>query len=123
MFDASPYSCTNGKCGCAVTANPCGGGCASQFWYCPPSGFSGSALDLCLQTVRNAYDRCACNNCLAEVTSCAASTRCINEMDCSLPSVCAGCGQTFTACTDQQGQSEPLADKLIACMNAACATP
>jgi hypothetical protein len=42
------------------------------------------------------------------------------EMDCSLPSVC---GQTFTACADQQGQSEPLADKLLACMNGACATP
>jgi hypothetical protein len=123
LFDYSAYSCTNGTCGCAPLANICGSGCASQFWYCPGPPTSTPADVLCMQTARNAYQRCACKNCLAEVTSCSTDPSCVNAMDCSLPNVCIGCDQTFTPCTDGQGQPNPLAEKLIACMNSTCKTP
>jgi hypothetical protein len=123
LFDYSAYACTNGTCGCAPLANVCGSGCASHFWYCPAPGSSGSPADICVQTARNAYQRCACKNCLAEVTSCSTNPTCVNAMDCSLPSVCAGCEQTFPLCTDGQGLTNPLAEKLVACMNSACKTP
>jgi hypothetical protein len=124
VFDYSAYACTNGTCGCAPLANACGSGCSTQFWFCPPPGFSGAPADLCIQTARNNYQRCACKGCLAEITACATSSSCINSMDCSLQNVCVGCGdQTFPACSDQQGQTDPLADKLVTCMNVTCQTP
>jgi hypothetical protein len=124
VFDYSAYGCTNGACGCAPLANKCGTSCSTQFWYCPPPEFSGSPADYCSQTARNPYEQCACKNCIAEVTTCAKSSACINAMDCSLPSICVGCGGSiFSSCGDQQGNTNPLADALINCMNANCAAP
>lgn len=123
IFDYTGYVCTNGQCACAPLANKCGTGCSTQFWYCPPTGSMASPMDICTQLARNAYEQCACKNCLAQVTSCAKSTACMNAMDCSIPSLCSGCSQTFTSCTDQTGKTDPLADDLVNCMNTSCAAP
>jgi hypothetical protein len=123
-FDYTAYTCTNGACRCAPLANPCGKGCASDFWYCPAPDFQGSAADLCTQSSRNSYERCACKGCLAEVQACSGSTTCVNSMDCTLRSLCVGCTPTFPSCGDtSQGAVDPLADKLTACLNAQCASP
>jgi hypothetical protein len=118
------YTCTQGTCACAPLANPCGKGCATDFWYCPPLDFQGTPTNLCLQLARNSYERCACNGCLAEVQACSASPSCVNSMDCSLKKLCVGCQTPFEACSDiAQGTTDPLADKLQACLNAQCASP
>jgi hypothetical protein len=44
-------------------------------------------------------------------------------MDCTLYGVCTSCLPPFSLCGDQQGQTNPLAEKLVTCMNTACATP
>jgi hypothetical protein len=125
VFDYTALTCLNSTCGCAPTANPCGKGCASDFWYCPPPGFQGSALDLCAASARNSYERCACKGCLAEVQACSGSPTCVNAMDCSLRNVCIGCQPTFNSCMDvvKGNTTDPLADKLVACLNSQCTTP
>jgi len=117
------YQCRRGQCACSPTANPCGPGCSTRFSYCPPPGFTGVELDLCLTLARSAYDRCACNRCLGEVRACARSTECINAMDCSLQNVCVGCSEPFYSCTDARGETNALADALVACMNRGCSAP
>jgi hypothetical protein len=123
LFDGAAYACTNGSCGCAPLANNCGSGCTSEFWYCPPPGFQGIAADLCTQSARNAYERCACKSCLPAIQACSSSTACMNAMDCTLHSVCSGCQPVFSACSDQNGAAEPIAAKLVDCMNTSCSTP
>lgn len=123
VFDESAYSCNNGTCGCQFNANKCGKACASAFWYCPADGFMGMPLDLCIQTARNGYEACACNTCLAEVQACFTSPSCINSMDCTLNNPCPTCTPVFSSCTDEQtGSLDPLARKLVQCMNAQCST-
>jgi hypothetical protein len=59
------------------------------------------------------------------VQACSGSPTCVNAMDCSLRSVCIGCQPTFTSCTDslQGKETDPLADKLVSCLNTQCGTP
>ena len=122
-FDDSEYVCDNGTCGCSFNANRCGKACSASFWYCPPDGFKGQPADLCEQSARNSYESCACKGCLAEIQACFGSPTCINSMDCSLPGACPTCQPVFSTCTDQKGNSDPLAEKLVACMNAQCSKP
>lgn len=122
-FDDSEYVCNNGTCGCSFNAEKCGKACTSSFWYCPPDGFTGQPADLCAQTARNSYEACACKGCLAEIQACFGSPSCINSVDCSLQSACPTCQPMFNTCTDQNDKSDPIAAKLIACMNAQCSNP
>jgi hypothetical protein len=119
-FDTGAYACNNGTCGCSFTANKCGKACASSFWYCPPDGFMGQPADLCKQTARNGYEACACDKCLAEIQACFGSVSCINSMDCTLSGPCSTCQPVFNACTDKNGNVDPIADKFVACLNAQC---
>jgi hypothetical protein len=123
MFSYDAYSCKGGACGCSPTANVCGSGCATNFWYCPPPVFSGSLADYCTQTARNGYERCACTSCLKQVQACFGSKSCVNAMDCSLGSACPSCQPVFSSCGDQNGATDPLADALLACINTQCAKP
>lgn len=122
-FDYGAYACNSGTCGCSPTANSCGKGCATNFWYCPPGGSTTAPADFCAQTARNNYERCACKGCLAEVQACFGSPTCVNAMDCTLNGICPSCQPVFSSCGDQNGITDPLADKLIACMNAQCQSP
>jgi len=121
IFDYSAYECNSGVCGCSGASIPCGSGCTTQFWYCPPEDFSGSAPELCRQLARTAYQACACGACMEEIEICAQSPSCMNAMDCTLASPCLGCGSdSFYACGDQMGMTDPRAEALVNCMNTSC---
>ena len=79
-------------------------------------------MDLCVQTARDAFQQCACNQCLDLVTTCATDRACIGAMDCAISQRCVNCPQWFSSCPGWQGTS-PFADKLIECMNTYCITP
>jgi hypothetical protein len=125
-FDGTAYSCNNGTCSCSFNANKCGKGCASAFWYCPPDSFMGQPADFCKQTARNAYEACACASCLPQVQACFTSPSCVNSMDCTLnilSNPCPTCQPFFQSCSDQMGNLDPLAEKLVQCMNSQCSKP
>jgi hypothetical protein len=120
-YDNGAYSCNDGECGCSPLANTCGDACATQFWYCPPNDYTGSAADYCSQSARNSYERCACTKCLQQVQDCFGSASCVNAMDCALGNLCVGCDELISTCEDwNTGEVDSLAADLVDCINTQC---
>jgi hypothetical protein len=80
----------------------------------------GQPMDLCNMTARNSYEACACTSCLSQIQACFGSPSCIDSMDCTLSNPCPNCQPVFSSCRDQNGALDPIAEKLVQCMNSQC---